>query len=43
MGAFVADGANDGACDAAHDVRFVAELADFLEHGGFVFFGDLRF
>jgi hypothetical protein len=32
---FVADGADDGARDAAHDVRRVAELADFLQHGLF--------
>ena len=33
---FVADGADDGARHAAHDVRAVAELADFLEDGGFL-------
>ena len=43
MRAFVANGADDGALDAAHDVRFVAELFDFLEDGGFVFFRNIRF
>ena len=43
MRAFVANRADDRALDAAHDVRFVAELFDFLEHGGFVFFRNVRF
>ena len=42
MRALVADGTDDGAFDAAHDVGFIAELADFLEHGGFIFFGNVR-
>ena len=29
--------------DAAHDVRFVTEFFDFLEHGGFFFLRDVRF
>src|SRR5437764_959496 len=40
---FVADGAHDRARHAAHDVRFVAELADFLEHSGFLFLRDAGF
>ena len=33
VGEFVADGADDGARHAAHDVGDVAEFADFLEDG----------
>jgi hypothetical protein len=29
--------------DAPHDVGTIAEEPDFLEHGGFVFFRDVRF
>ncbi len=36
VGAFVADGADDHALDAAHDMRAVAEIADLLQDGGFV-------
>lgn len=43
MGMLVADGANDDAGDAAHDVGTVAELADFAEHGEFVFAGGIGF
>jgi hypothetical protein len=43
VGALIADGTDDGAFDTAHDVRLVAEFPDFLEHGGFLFFGDLGF
>jgi hypothetical protein len=37
VGEFVADGADDGARHAAHDVGGVAEFADFLEDGLFLF------
>ena len=29
VGAFIADGADDSSCDAAHDVGLVAKFADF--------------
>jgi len=43
MGQFVADSADDGAGDAAHDVRTIAALADLLENGGLLFSGDTGF
>ena len=43
VGAFVANRADDRALDAAHDVRLVAELFDFLQHGEFLFFRDIWF
>ena len=42
VGAFIADGADDGAGHAAHDVRAVTELADFVQHGRFLSAGDSR-
>ena len=43
VGVLVADRADDGAGDAAHDVRAVAELLDFLEDGGLFLLRDVRF
>ena len=43
MGELVADGADDDAGDAAHDVRAVTAVADFLEDGLFLGFGDAGF
>ena len=43
VGALVADGADDGAGHAAHDVRPVAKPADFLEDSGLVLFRNARF
>jgi hypothetical protein len=43
MSEFVANRADDCAGNAAHDMRFVAELFDFFEHGSLVFFGNFRF
>src|SRR6266540_360971 len=42
VGAFIADGADDRPGHPAHDVRLVAEPADFLEDGGFVLFSNAR-
>ena len=43
MGAFVADGTDDGAFDATHDMGFVAQFFDFLQHGLLFFAGDIGF
>ena len=42
MGQFVADRADNGAGNSAHNVRAIPELADFLNDRAFLFFGNAR-